>query len=631
MNVIDLLRERARTSPDQPYLIFADKTCSFGAVYWNSQRRATELVGQGVQPGCSVALIASRTAAAVETMFALLDIGAVVIPLDIDEPEDRVAALLARVAPDFAVVDAIRSHLRWPANTRPIALATAPVANNDRSADLALRSDSASHASHVMSGDETAFTFFTTGSTGEPKGIELSHRAVISGQQWLQRAIPLTQTDRQLFRTTLGVTNLLRETIWPVVAGCGTCVLPVGLHADVGAHLEAVEMGGVTVIGGVPILVDAMLTQSASGHAMRGLRHVICTSDTFLGAQYRRFQDALPDTTFYNVYGQTEAPYIAYRKCTAVDRERVTVPIGVEADLSMHILNDALQPVVAGETGRVYVGGVGMISRYRANETLSASRIVTIDGQRLFDTGDRGVREADGLIHLIGRSEYLVKIGGYRVDVADVEATLQSLENVQRACVLPFEIGGGVRRLAAWLEAVPGAALDEKQVRASLAQRLPVYMLPARIGFVAAFPMMHNGKVDKAALEARGAGQPADVLAGAGIDARDGSGSPLLSIIRDVLTVSRLDIERNIVELGGDSISAFLISVRAHEIGIDLTPSMLLSTPIAQVLQQRQWTRAAPLASIGARPLAPRDELSAYGWSPTEIDTLLTTLQGQQA
>jgi len=608
MNIFELLEQRAKVSPGDVYVIEPTREHTFEDIHARAQARADVFYAQGMREGDTAAVIGSRSVAVIEALFALLKLGVTIVPLDIDEPVQRVRSLLARVAPRFAVVEE-GVALDAPSGTQVLTI------DADVQGRIASSGEVGSPASRGA--DACAFTFFTTGSTGLPKGIELSHSAIISGQRWLQRALALAPSDRQLFRTTLGVTNLLREVIWPVVAGCGCCLLPRGKHNDVAAQVETIDRLKVTVIGTVPILVDALITNRSGSRSLTSLRRIICTSDMFLGEQLARVQTALPDAMLFNVYGLTEAPYISFHVCSASDAALAAVPIGRAADLTAHILDEAMNEVEPGTVGRLYVSGIGRLSGYWANPELTRERLVTWHETQVFDTGDLASRDVQGCIHLAGRSEYLIKIGGHRADVLDLEQTMRTLPDIRDACIVPYDIGGGVKRLAAWIVADHDALLDESGVRKAIAGVLPAYMIPTMIRFVEALPRTHNGKTDKAALVRL-------------LQPEGGSGDApkpqsVLEIIASVLNISRLDPQRNIVELGGDSISAFLISVRAHEAGFDIDPSTLLARPIAEVaLAGRRVSRAAQ-ESGAAAPNA-LHELDSYGWSQHEIDQLLSVI-----
>lgn len=569
MRLFDLLAERARQSPEAPYLLSADGANTFAQVHVGALRRAARLAKMGVTPNARVAVVAGRSPAVVEAIFAALGLGANVIPLDVDEPKDRITALHARIHPDLTLIED-------EMDPRAFGPGCIPLADADSSGSAT--PDLAGGAS-----DATAFTFFTTGSTAQPKGIELSHRAVISGQRWLQSAIPLGPRDRQLFRTTLGVSNLLRELIWPILAGCPTVLLPAGKQADPVAHADAIDRFGATIVAAVPLLIEAIIAQRRAAASLRTLRRIICTSDTFTVAQYRRLQDELPETSFYNIYGLTEAPYIAFHACDRGMPDGGMVPIGRAADLTPEVLNDQREPAAPGDTGRLFVHGDGLLTRYADDPTSTAARFLERAGVRLFDTGDFAWRSADGLLHLTGRSEYLLKVGGKRVEIADVESSLRSLAGVGATCVAPFSIGGGTSRLAAWVVAAQGVTLDEQGLRRSLSGLLPPHMVPSRIRFIDHLPLTYNGKIDRMALSAL----EATPVPG---DDRDGD---LRRLVESVLGTSRLDDSRSLVELGGDSISALLIGVRAGELGWTIDPAGLLTRPLREALTQARPLRRA--------------------------------------
>lgn len=609
--LFSLLERGAERHPQNVYLATARDTRTYRETYDAALRQAAVLAAQGIKPGDAVAIYAGRSFDMVASLYALLLLGANVIPLDMNEPQDRIANLLDRIEARWVVTDADALPTRLEARQ----LSLRPASGDFAAFDLAQRP-------HVAP-QSTALTFFTTGSTGQPKGIELSHTALLSGQTWLQSAIPLDPTDRQMFRTTIGVTNLFRELFWPALSGASCFLLDDGQHADISAHVDAVASHGVTVIGAVPILIDTMVATASRSGDLSGLRHVICTSDVFLTEHLKRFREAMPGARIYNVFGLTEAPYIAWQACDDLRLLDRQVPIGSAADLSSVVLGEDLKPVPTNMIGRLYVAGDGMLARYWADPALTAARCIDIDGVRHFDTGDMAFKDDNGVLHLSGRSEYLVKVGGQRVDIFDVEQALAEIDGVHDVCVLPYEMGGGVRRLAAWIGAKPGTMVEEKQVRRLLAGSLKSYMIPTEIRFVDALPRTHNGKVDKKKLEL-------SLRQSAAFDDADGTektaDQKLSDIICAVLNITGFELDDSIISLGGDSISAFLISVRANEIGIQIEPTTMLSGTIGDAFN-------APRRAVGAGFAKSADvqrnvhSLDSYGWSETEINALFARLK----
>lgn len=602
MNLFDLFATRAAAAPSDIYLIDAKGQRTFAQVHAAALARSRWLKQQGVAPGSTVVVVAGRSFETVETLFALLRLGANIVPLDHHEPAQRVSDLIEITKPAFILSAAAPGHgANWLDINAPV-----PAEAGDDGAD-------------EVAGDAIAFTFFTSGSTGRPKGIQLSHTAIAAGQIWLQSYFKASTADRQLFRTTLGVTNLLREIIWPVVGGFSAYILPDGASADVAAHVEAIDAGAVTIMGTVPILVDAIISARKGPGSLGSLRTLICTSDRFTVKQLRRFTAELPRAEIYNIYGLTEALYIAVFDCARGVIAGESVPVGAPAELRPIVLDDNLEPAGTSEIGRIYISGTGILARYWNDPVLTDSRFVTLGDVRYFDTGDYGHIDDTGTMHLAGRSEFIIKIGGQRVDVFDLERAFTVIAGVAEACVVPVDIGGGVKRLTAFVVADSTSTVTEHDLRSALARSVPDYMLPNQIRFTDSLPRLHNGKLDRQGLAVRLAvarhNAPPAAEGGATIDA----------LIGTVLNTSRIDPTKTIVELGGDSISAFLISVRAYEMGLQIDPTVLISRSIADAISS-----AVPATQ---RQNAPRSErsgqiehLSDYGWSDDEINVVRSRL-----
>jgi acyl-CoA synthetase (AMP-forming)/AMP-acid ligase II len=613
MSLFDILAQRAAETPSSVYLVDSGGRWTFEEVHGAALKRSQWLKDRGVSLGSTVAVVAGRSVTTVETIFALLRLGANIVPLDHHEPAQRVSSLIEAADPAFVIGAA--------------ALQPSVTGDGRRAAWLDINETlpvNGGDTSRVDIPDDTiAFTFFTSGSTGRPKGIELSHKAIEAGQNWLQSAFRPGRADRQLFRTTLGVTNLVREIIWPVIGGFSAYILPDGATADVAAHVAAIDAGSVTIVGTVPILVDAMISARLSTRSLGSLRTIICTSDRFTTQQLRRLQAELPGARIYNIYGLTEALYIAAFDCASSAVIGDSVPVGLPAELRPLILNDNLERVGPPEVGRIYVSGTGLLTRYWNDPVLTDSRFVTIGDSRCFDTGDYGYVDDTGVMHLAGRSEFLIKIGGQRVDVFDLERAFTTIPGIAEACVVPVDIGGGVKRLAAFVVADNAEPVTEHDIRSALARSVPDYMLPSQLRFADKLPRLHNGKLDRQSLASRLVMSKASApLASEGMASLE---ALVEALVGSVLNASRLDLTKTIVELGGDSISAFLISVRAFEMGVQIDPTVLISRPIADAISSAALVPAQPIVPKPGRS-GQIEHLSDYGWSADEIEIVRARL-----
>ncbi|MFM0598518.1 condensation domain-containing protein, partial [Paraburkholderia dilworthii] len=276
------------------------------------------------------------------------------------------------------------------------------------------------------------------------------------------------------------------------------------------------------------------------------------------------------------------------------------------ADLTLHVLDEGMNPVPRGATGELYVGGAGLARGYLGRAGLSAERFVpdpwSSNGARLYRSGDLARREADGEIVYIGRNDAQVKIRGFRIELGEIDAALAALPSVREARVLAHE----GRTLVAYVVPRANAACDVAQLEASLARVLPPHMVPGAYVLLDALPLTHNGKLDRAALPA-----PQAPDAGEPVEPATPSELTLAQIWRDVLGLERVGAHDDFFRLGGDSILSLQVVARAQEVGLDITPRQLFEHPNIAALAavadtQRDRPRArASVERHDTMPLTP--------------------------
>ncbi|AHH97670.1 non-ribosomal peptide synthetase [Kutzneria viridogrisea] len=558
----DLLTAQAQGTPQATAAVLGEASTAYGEVDAAADRVAAGLAGHGVRPGDRVGLHLSRSLDLLPALFGLLRCGAVCVPVDPEDPDERRSAILEFSQAQVVLTERALLGARYPAGVRTVAVEDLAEATTGF-----VRVD--------LPEDALAFVFYTSGSTGTPKGVVLSHRALLSGQRWLQSTFPLEPGDRHLLRTTLSITNLVREVFWPVLSGGTAVIVPPGEHKDPDRLVSLVNSGRVTTLMVVPALLSGML-DSAEFTANTSLKYVFCSSDGMPGdLPEKYFATGLPARLF-NVYGLTEALYGAYWECLPGTAYEGFVPVGFPAELTPRVLDEQLREVPQGQTGELCLSGVGIAEGYDRLPELTAAKFTDTAQGRVFRTGDLSRIASDGRIELLGRLDDQVKIAGYRVELGEVEARLKEVPGVTGAVASGRRGVGGHQRLVAHLTCA-GTPPTAARLREHLAGRLPEYMVPASFLVLDALPLTHNGKVDRQALSE---------LEGSRLELVEDYTAPrteletsLCQLWAEVLSVPRVGVHDNFLALGGDSIQGFMISARANREGLGLTATQVFATP----------------------------------------------------
>ncbi|WP_372088420.1 amino acid adenylation domain-containing protein (plasmid) [Tistrella mobilis] len=511
---------------------------------------ARRLLAAGVQPGDVVALALPRSPDLLIAVHAVLAAGAAWCPLGPDLPPQRRAHMIEDLGDPWFLSDAAHG--------------------TDLPADrLILIGDDLADAPVVPAGpDALAYVLFTSGSTGRPKGVEITRGALANRILWMQQTFPIKAGDVILQKTPAGFDVSVWELVWWAWSGAAVAVPPPGIERDPQALAAAIRDHRVTVIHFVPAMLRAFLEALDDGRIdpadLATLRLVFASGealDAATAARFDRLLHARFGTALHNLYGPTEATIdVTWQPCTPWDPAAKTVPIGRPvANTRVLILDRAGRDLPPGVAGEIVLAGPQVARGYRGRPDLTADRFrpdPEIAGARVYHTGDLGRWTADGVVEYLGRIDDQVKIGGVRLEPAEVEAALDACPGVVRGLV---RVGrrDGLAELEAW---VMGAAeLTPAGLRAALADRLPAAMIPTRWFRIDQVPLSPNGKVDRKALSGVPlAGRPAVAAAPAGHPAE----AEIARIWRAVLPPeAEFGPEDGFFEAGGSS----LMLLRLHD------------------------------------------------------------------
>jgi len=451
-----------------------------------------------------------------------------------------------------------------------------------------------------------ACVLYTSGSTSEPKGVMLSHRALANFAQYVADELELTGEDRYFQLSSIGFDTFLEEMFAPLVAGAAM-VLPPGRILTVGEDLSAhVRRQRITVVDLTPAYWHEWTRELAAvGGPPPSLRLAVVGGDRVLPEYvevWRRFEVGLVE-----VYGLTETAVSSTVSHKTGGRARGLRPSAVLgaplANTQVHVLDERLRPVLPGAVGEIYISGVGLANGYLHNPTMTAGRFLPdpfgAPGARMLRTGDQGRRRADAEIEFIGRLDHQVKIRGHRVEPGEVEAALAAHPEVAQAAVAVRD-GAGGKQLLAYAVPVPGAAPRPELLRAFLAEALPDFLVPAAVVLVRSMPMTSSGKIDRNALAATDPARPE--VSRPPANPRE---ELLCRLMAEVVGVPEVGAEDDFFAIGGDSISAIQLASRARTSGAALVPRDVFTrrTPARLALAAETQDAAADREPAAAGPL----------------------------
>jgi amino acid adenylation domain-containing protein len=588
-------------------------------------RLAARLRGRGVGTESRVGVFLGRSPAAVVAFLAVAEAGGGYVPIDPDYPPKRIAELLA---------DADLGWLLTTADLRDrVGPTDAEILEVDDSAPTAYAPDPPP-ADTPPGG--LAYAIFTSGSTGRPKPVLVSFANLAAYLDSIMPALALRPDDRVLAfaATTFDATT---EELYPaLLTGASVALRPADVRvpdADFDALLEAVRP---TVLS-LPVTfwhawVDRLTREN--GQVPGHVRMLLLNAEEPSVHRYRQWCAAGgAGVRLVNTYGPTEATVTAtlYEPgpTTTAHETWDRFPIGTVLDgVTARILDPTGRPVPDGAVGELCLGGPGVTRGYGGRPGLTADAFrpdadAATPGDRLYRTGDLVRRLPDGTLLMLGRGDRQVKIRGHRVELGEVEAALLEHPGVAQAAVLATGTDE-LRRLVAYL-AVADPGLTEADMREYAAERLPLYMVPARIPILPELPLTPNRKIDRRALAER---LPADLAAHR--PDRDRASAPpttpaqrrLHAIWCDVLGRSDIGVHDNFFGIGGDSIRGLRIITQARDAGLTLTVRDLFERQTIAALAD-----AVPAPDDAGPPPAPEGSTRATGLSDNQLRGALSRLR----
>ncbi|MFD6400611.1 amino acid adenylation domain-containing protein [Nocardia sp. NPDC060249] len=573
-----------------------------------ANRLARWLISRGVGPETVVAVAMPRTIDSVVTAHAICRAGGVYLPVDPEQPEQRVEKIFDASAPALV--------LRSLDDVDTSGLADAGLTDADRLAPLRPAN--------------TACLLFTSGSTGVPKGVSLSHAAIISTFEWLHRECRFGPGDAMLFRTPPIFDASLMEMFLPLHVGARIVLTRPGGHRDPYYQARLMSAERVTAMW----MTTSMLTVLAEEADLSGcadLRVVLTGGEVLPPATAQRMR-ALTGTAVYNFYGPTEAA-IGFTFHETVDADTASVPVGAPAD-AVRILDDQLRPVPEGTIGELYMTGVRLSRGYLARPDLSAAAFVADPdghGERMYRTGDLVKLNSRGELDYVGRTDSQVKLRGQRIELGDIESALLTCAGVANAVVLLREDTPGDQRLVAYLIAKSATVLDIDAVREQLRTALPAYMIPAAFVELDHIPRTATEKIARRELPAPSGETVADpgriTAASVSSDPAWEPDSGLLDTVCQamaaVLSVAEIGADDDFFDKGGHSLLAVRLVGRLTRAELPVVLDDVFAAPTPRALAARIGAvdpstprpAADGLASLGSR-LDPVLELRAEGSVP---------------
>ena len=558
-----LFQESVQRFPDKVAMLCGEASISYQDLDSYASQIAAMLMEKGVAPGTLVGLYMDRSIDTVAGMLGILKAGGGYVPIDVDYPQERVDYLI-----ENSQVPYILTAKTWkedlPEGCQVVTVEEA------KEADLP-------YEAPVFNPEQLCYVIYTSGTTGHPKGVKVNHRNVV--RLLFNEAFQFDFGADDVW--TMFHSHCFDFSVWEIygalLRGGQLVIVPKSEARDPQRFADILETHQVTVLNQTPSAFYNLTTFLTAGRKRNlSLRYVIFGGEALSPGRLKDWHTIYDQVTLINMFGITETTvHVTYKEITSkeitADLSNIGKPIPTT---SVYVLNEQLQWVPTGVIGEMYVGGMGVTDGYLHNEKLTAEKFIDdpfVPGARMYKTGDLARVLPSGDLEYHGRIDNQVQLRGFRIELSEIENTLQSLPEVDKAIVL-LRKDHDSPQIFAWYQAAQ--VLDSGSLLGFLKSKLPAYMMPSRIIYVEDLPLTANGKLDTSAL-------PVEVTRSVKEDrVMTLTEGELMTFWKELLSLEHLSVHDNFFDVGGDSIKVIDLLMKVnHRFGNEIKLASLYSNP----------------------------------------------------
>ncbi|GHO51756.1 non-ribosomal peptide synthetase [Ktedonobacter robiniae] len=577
-----LFEEQVERTPDALALIDAEGTLTYRDLNARANQLAHFLRREGITPETRVGVALQRSRTMIVALLAILKAGGAYVPLDPTFPQERLRFMLHDAQVSLLLTQE-RHITMLPLDSDIHAFCL------DRDWERVAQERTENPAVETT-GESLAYLLYTSGSTGQPKGVLGTHRASLNRFHWMWTQYPFAADEVCAQKTTLNFVDAVWEIFGPLLQGVRLVLVPETTVKDPQPFLDLLAQHRVSRLVLVPSLLRVLLESEPNLQArLPHLRHWICSGEALSLDLVHRFQQALPESRLLNLYGSSEvaADATCYELAPQAERVLIGRPI---ANMRVYLLDQQRRLVPVGVPGELYLGGEGVARGYHQRPDLTEAvfledPLTPDSGLRFFKTGDWARYLPDGTLEYLGRVDQQVKVRGMRLELGEIEAVLSQHEALREAVVVAREERPGDTRLVAYVVCQQGQQVTQQELRDHLSAALPAYMVPALVVTLDTLPLTPNGKVDRRALP-KPENEHLDVKE-TYVEPQTLMQRQLVDIWQDLLNVRPISIRDDFFALGGHSLLAARMMAQVQRMsGKSLPLSILFKSPTIERLAE---------------------------------------------
>jgi amino acid adenylation domain-containing protein len=582
--IAQLFERQAALTPEAVAVISKGRRLTYRELEQRSNQLARHLQHLGVGPDILTGIAVERSVEMMVGLLAILKAGGAYVPIDPSFPPQRIALMIEdSQAPVILATEQTRSRL--PETARRIVLIDGDSA--------AVEKNAADPVSSTASAQNLAYVIYTSGSTGRPKGVMIEHRNVANFFVGMDAVIG-PAAGVWLAVTSISFDISVLELFWTLARG-----FQVVIHGDDGTQTiaESIQDHAVTHMQCTPSLVRLISVGPGGLMSLGRLEKLLLGGEALPLALARQLRQVFRGE-MYNMYGPTETTI--WSTTSRIGENPDSISIGKPiVNTQVYVLDHMLRPVDAGETGELFIGGEGVVRGYWQRPELTAERFLEdpfLHGNRMYRTGDIARFLPDGSLDFLGRADFQVKLRGFRIEIGEIEAALESQAGVAQAVVVArdFKPVGGIedKRLVAYVVPKAAAVLKTASLRIALSAALPEYMVPSSFVMLDSLPLTANGKIDRNALP-----NPVEETETVEELPRNELERVISQTWKEALGVGHVGLHRNFFDLGAHSLMVAEVHMKLQQ----------LLGPEISLLELFQFPTVSALAAhLGGQDAAPQ-------------------------